>query len=637
MADEVQLPRITSGVDPQVVTALQQIAAALTNVAHNTDRTAEAAEAQEGAFGRMGEKVKAVVGDLRGMAETAASVLGAISELSAEQGRLDASSERLGVSFRAAANAAGRYVDQLTIQRAAESAAQTGLRLTQQELDALTRRAAQYAQATGTEMTQAVEQLTEAVVKGEQEGLQRFGGALAEVGRQSGTAGQRLQALVQDANATARATDDASTASARLAGELRSIGREAAGAFTTTLSERIRGLGTDLGTVDGHAETLTEHMRSLGSMAADFALVLGGGLGTVIGGIGTSVNALSNAVIRIGEAYLRLQTLDFRGALSSARAAISETESLRSLTAFTQASMDATLAGARGLAAGGSRPEGAPPPRRASDVMEFSTQDVADAAARDRRPGGGGASRSAAQRQPTIDDLMEGAFRREQALVGPAGLEVPIPANDNAANDLTADRKVEDSIKNMERIRTAATEMADVGRMAFNSFGSAFTNAMLAVATGRASFDEAMRAMLQSTLETIAQQAAVESLKNLAIAAGLQATTYGIPNPGSISAGTAAAIWAAVAVAAGAGAAGMAALAPSGGGAAGGGTTPVPQRPTPSGAGGSAQGGPTIVQHYYNAPVIDGRSSTRAEVGTEMRRDYLDREARRTQGARRAA
>ena len=64
--------------------------------------------------------------------------------------------------------------------RTQQSLAQSGLRMTGEQLGVVTRAAREYALATGTETTQALDQLTDALRGGEAEGLRRFGIALRQ-------------------------------------------------------------------------------------------------------------------------------------------------------------------------------------------------------------------------------------------------------------------------------------------------------------------------------------------------------------------------------------------------------------------------------------------------------------------------
>jgi hypothetical protein len=99
--------------------------------------------------------------------------------------------------------------------------------------------------------------------------------------------------------------------------------------------------------------------------------------------------------------------------------------------------------------------------------------------------------------------------------------------------------------------KTAAEQFADAAEGAMGNFANAFASAMVAVMAGEATFEDAMKGMLRSLLMTIAQQAIVEALKNVALGIGHLATyNYG----GAASAFAAAAAWGAVGVATGLGA-----------------------------------------------------------------------------------
>lgn len=535
------------------------------------------------------------LGELQQLYGRIAAVASGIAELSTEQTRLNATSARLGVSFDAASAAAGRYVDQIELQRAAEAAAQTGLRLTQAELDALARRAAQFSQATGVEMTEAVQQLTEAVVKGEAEGLNRFGGGLAEVGRQSGTAGDRLRALVTDANATARATDDASTAAARLSGELRSVGRQASLAFTEQLADNVSRFGTDMGNAATRAEDLTEAVRGLGRFGADALTGIAALAGVVVGGIGTSVRALSHAFVELWTAQGRAMSGDFSGALASARAAFTATEELRDMADFTERSINIAsdiggrLFGDDGVGDVRGNGPSVRAPRR-SDTMEFTSAEVTDANARDRPTGGGrsGGRGGSSQRATARDiemaraematateakartqgeaeaqlarDLAEMSAANDNKSLGSARAEMEESAAQKAAQSertaaderIATERSLTAALREQFRERaTAAQTMAGSIRGAYDSMTSAAGEHLAALVLGQETLGQALQGMLHDTLAAVAKEASIKAI--LETAAGI-ASLASFNYPSAAQHFAAAGVFAAAAVAAGAGA-----------------------------------------------------------------------------------
>lgn len=86
------------------------------------------------------------------------------------------------VSVEEASQAVRQQVDVIELHRAAVRTEQAGLRLSEQQFRSLVVAATQYADATGTDATQAIERLTSAVVSGTTEGLRPFGIHLREAG-----------------------------------------------------------------------------------------------------------------------------------------------------------------------------------------------------------------------------------------------------------------------------------------------------------------------------------------------------------------------------------------------------------------------------------------------------------------------
>jgi hypothetical protein len=98
---------------------------------------------------------------------------------------------------------------------------------------------------------------------------------------------------------------------------------------------------------------------------------------------------------------------------------------------------------------------------------------------------------------------------------------------------------------------TFAERFGEITTNAFTNFADASGSALLAVIEGQKDFGTAMKEMLRSVLETLAKQALVESLKNIALGIGnLAIQNY----PGAGLNFAAAAAWGAVGIAAGLGA-----------------------------------------------------------------------------------
>ena len=135
-----------------------------------------------------------------------------VAGLAAEQQRLDMMSRRLGLDFDEAAGAAGRFTDEVDVMNTAGQFAARGIRLTQEELNAMTRAAARNAEQTGVETSAALGTLEEALVRGRARGLLPFGQGLADAAAHGYTLREGLAALVAQEGSTTAATDDARTA-----------------------------------------------------------------------------------------------------------------------------------------------------------------------------------------------------------------------------------------------------------------------------------------------------------------------------------------------------------------------------------------------------------------------------------------
>ncbi len=110
------------------------------------------------------------------VAATLSHAVTSVGAMADEQERLTAMSRRLGLDFDAAAEAAGRFVDETAAMGVAGRFAAADIRLTQQELNDLMRVAAATAETLGVSVADSAHTLTEALIQGEEGGLRRFGG-----------------------------------------------------------------------------------------------------------------------------------------------------------------------------------------------------------------------------------------------------------------------------------------------------------------------------------------------------------------------------------------------------------------------------------------------------------------------------
>ena len=145
---------------------------------------------------------------MRTITSTIGAVISRVGGLADEQARLTSTSQRLGLDFDAAASAAGRFVDETEAMGVANRFASADINLTQQQLNDVMRVAGSAADALGTDVAGATDILREALVRGREGGLQRFGEGLASVAGGSHTVEERLAALHVRAGQVTVAVDD---------------------------------------------------------------------------------------------------------------------------------------------------------------------------------------------------------------------------------------------------------------------------------------------------------------------------------------------------------------------------------------------------------------------------------------------
>ena len=262
MSDGVEIPISIPG-GPEGAAVLRAIADAMKGVGDETTTAGVKAEAVKSAFS-FNEVRQAVTS----LAHDVTALVRSMADLASEQSRLDANSTRLGLDFRAAADAAGKYTDATTTMTASARLAEAGVRLTQEQLNALARVAGNYAATTGQDLNGSIDQLTGALLNGEQEGLRRFGPALAAMGGTAHTAQERLAALVSIARTVPQATDDAADSLRRFEGNLHSAARELSSGFLEELQRLERESNRAAGIVGTDSDSITNHWREVGETGA---------------------------------------------------------------------------------------------------------------------------------------------------------------------------------------------------------------------------------------------------------------------------------------------------------------------------------------------------------------------------------
>lgn len=127
---------------------------------------------------RLSEGFSAVaegVGGLVEAAQKAAEAVYKLAEAAAEHERTARALATLGTAYAQVQIATNDTVSAQQALAVQQSLVQSGLRVTGEQLAAITRRAREFALQTGGDSAQAIEQLTDALKGGEAEGLRRFG------------------------------------------------------------------------------------------------------------------------------------------------------------------------------------------------------------------------------------------------------------------------------------------------------------------------------------------------------------------------------------------------------------------------------------------------------------------------------
>jgi len=318
------------------------------------------------------------------VADAVASATRHIGALVDEQERLTAMSNRLGLNFDDAAAAAGRFVDETAAMGVASRFAAMDIRLTQQELSDIMRVAASTAETLGTDVAGAAQQLTEALIRGREGGLQRFGGALVEAAGKSHTLDERLTALHTRAGEVSQATDNAATRMERFVDSLEDAQRVATTAFVQEIM-RLDDVGRGLRDRTTDAQEFERSLQAAGQTAAAMATragagiaILGGVIGTVIGGLGDMLRVAAAARNGVGAAQAEFARLANSG--WSAQSIDLITESVRRLEALDAADDQRTTMDPRDVPAAAPRP-----------TAEETRDDQAGRERRGRRGAGGAA------------------------------------------------------------------------------------------------------------------------------------------------------------------------------------------------------------------------------------------------------
>lgn len=654
MTTPIILP-ISGTVDPGFLAGLAALQGGLTNAGNASERAGRQAASSESAWARSADAFNEMHAAVSTIAATITSVVTRIGALSDEQARLDATARRLGLDFDEAAAAAGRFVDETEAMGVANRFASADIHLTQQQLNDVMRVAGSAADALGTDVAGATDQLREALVRGEEAGLQRFGSGLQRLAGGSHTVEERLAALHARAGQVTVAVDDSAAAMARFADRIEDSERTVASALTAEIA-RLDQVATSTETAAESAADWDANLRAIGStmgyvaaLALSGLQIVGGAIGSIVGGITGTISiaaagieglvstrslagargAMARELAAVRDGGLAVQSADILARGIAAANALADDQASTRTTATPDAPPGARPRSrtARAAAGGG--------PRAANDNadMSFTAEQAAseEQAARIRDLDDlAGLAHDRAQRR--IDEEIAGRIRAEQAANDTleAQKQAAQDALDIAAQE---DRALRERLAahetytgrlaelNNERVR-GAQRAAEFTNGAFESMGKAIGTHVQALIDGRESVGVALQGMLSDTLIAVGKEAVIqggmEIAKGVAALAGVVTAPLA---PGHFAAGAAF-----LAVGAAAGVAG-AALAPSAGAGAGassagngGAGRQVGDRP----AGGGESVAPVVVNYW--APVVGGREATDAELGTRL--DRFDDAAR---------
>jgi len=325
------------------------------------------------------------------MQRLGAAVQGAatrITELASEQQRLDANSTRLGLNFRQAAEQAGGFVSEIETMTLATSLADRGIRATQTELDALARVGMSRAAATGKNLEEVFDSLTDSVLEGGEE-MGKFGGNLLSVADGSHTAGDRLRAFVNHAKSVQPAMRTAADEMARFNRAVHDAQRTVASAFAEEFG-RLLSLPDALHNSATNAEDLNTQLRAVGMTAAYVVDLVGQGAGAVLGFIASAVTNIIVGVQTLGAglAAIRGGPTAMRVAMDRRAEQLLGPESAAAIT--TQFASERYAAFRRLLEQGGPAARTSETPTDMPTLAQARTAAARNRAARNQRDGGGG-------------------------------------------------------------------------------------------------------------------------------------------------------------------------------------------------------------------------------------------------------
>lgn len=363
MSDELT---IQGGVDQALLTGLVDLARRVDAAKKSSDELAESVKQQPGAWARaeagfqsflgrakdfwesssrFGEAYKNIKEPLGDITEGLVSAAEGTARLAAEQARLDRVQQDLGVSLREAQDYAGGFARETEIATAAITLQGQGLRVTQRELDALTRLGMRRAADTGKEFAEVMESVTETVLEGGDE-LGKLAPELLAVADGSHSAGQRLAAMVTAAERAGPATRDARTEMERYRAAIESSQRQMAAGFVDGLT-RLSQLTSQTRDARDASDEWDRSMRAVGTTFATVASAALNGVGAIAGVVATAIATVPALLQGTGNAVREFTNVDnLRRGVAGDRAgaafrAALNNETITSLTDFVEARVSA--------------------------------------------------------------------------------------------------------------------------------------------------------------------------------------------------------------------------------------------------------------------------------------------------------
>ncbi|MEQ8960723.1 MAG: hypothetical protein RLP02_22845 [Coleofasciculus sp. C2-GNP5-27] len=575
----------------------------LTGATEKTNETLKDSKKQASAatrafrgLGEAGEVARKGVNVLGGAALAAA---GAAAAFAGGIERTTGIVNRMNGDVSQAQRQIGGLVSQLNLITTRNKIAQTGLQLTNQQFADLAEVAAEFAAATGTETTQAMEQLGDAVATLSNEELEHYGISVdtsktrseqfAEILRQLH---ERASQLETGADTAGGAIDrftvlvvDAKTEADLLAGVLLDDMEPAFSSLFTT----INGGNEVLFTWNEAADLAKDIATGLVSAVAAAVETIATMLDDTLHNIMANIDAIGQLIDRISEGNFSLEGLNWnirqsgdpislfgeildrnlRTAVSqperggsnrdpSFRAPPDPNETRTSGTRERPKTLDELMGDPLGNEAlnelAGEGPLG-------QSTNEWNDARLQEAAER------------AAEAQEIIKELQQASAEAAATFedAWKTGLDAVIESFEEA--NRVAAKSGNEMLSNARLLEEG---MKAVGNQVLTSIGdnftSAFAEAVAASVTGAKSFGEAMEGMASSILNALLQEAVVQTIAETARAiAAFASQNYGEGALHLAAAGT----WAAVGVAAGAGAAAMASSKGNPGSAASGAATSV--------------------------------------------------------------